>query len=77
MANFFGKDGKQLTDEELEQAVGGLTFTEGSSFFKLMMQKKCSRCGSIEFTVDAVSQNKDTVYIRCKKCGTVYDLENK
>lgn len=77
MAKFFDKDGKQLTDEELEQASGGLTFTGGSSFFKLLTQKQCSKCNSIEFTIDSLSGDNKKVYIRCKKCGTVYDLENK
>ena len=33
MANFFGKDGKQLTDEELEQASGGMVIATNTNIF--------------------------------------------
>ena len=77
MAKFFDQDGKQLTEEELEQAVGGLTFTGGSSFFKLLTQRQCANCKSIEFTIDHLTADNKVVYIRCKKCGTLNVLENK
>ena len=70
MANFFGKDGKHLTDEELEQASGGMVIATNTNIFT---QKHwiCPKCKGSDFTVDGLYDGKTAVYFKCKKCGEI------
>ena len=76
MANFFDEKGKQLSEEELQEAAGGVVIAKGTGFFDRMIQWKCGKCGCLDFTVTGVSQDGKKFYARCKKCGTSYDFDN-
>ncbi|MBS5644267.1 MAG: hypothetical protein KHW46_00740 [Clostridiales bacterium] len=76
MANFFDEKGKQLSEEELQEAAGGVVIAAGPGFFDSMRHWKCGKCGCSEFTVTGVSQDGKKFYARCKKCGTSYDFDN-